>query len=182
MGCDIHITLEYKNREGEWKRTPHSIANVGTFDGFYESPVWNDEEVVEAVKWSPELSSAAWANLVRHTARSYRMFRRIAGVRGEHDKTRHLHGRGRTGVGPHPQGRYTDDDYGLHSHSYATVKELLEDIDWDESYEYEDYASKTVVKLSDCDFYQWLTGPEITTLTDMVGGADNLRVVYAFDN
>jgi hypothetical protein len=166
MGCDIHWFVEKYTTEPENETVPNSKVNkrdnrVNELLGEKSDPRW-----ISMDKWEAEDYGGGnmhWSNYPNnfYNGRNYTLFAKLAGVRSWH---------GDSAICP-PKGIPDDasDAYIYitkqwegdgHSHSYFTLKELLDE-DWSEFEEFQE-TLKEMSKLDD--------NPE------------NIRAVFFFDN
>lgn len=107
MGCDIHVCCEYKNYEGKWINCDHFRLNPYYEEGYEDEPKMNIVPIFDN--------------------RNYALFATLAGVRNYGYVTPISDPRGLPDD-VHPLTKKISDDWGSdgHSHSYYTLKELID--------------------------------------------------------
>ena len=166
MGCDIHIVLERKDRNGQWfgwKQLSYMETEALTFTYL------NYETTHERPRY------------VGYTIdrRNYEFFNALCGVRGEGSE-----------FGYEPRGlpedaspmvrECLDDNVDLHSHSWLTIKELVPCLaaHWGGDKKKEEYIFERMAN-EDGNLYLATQLVDEGIVSDNV---DEWRLVFAFDN
>jgi len=154
MGCDIHLHPEVQDN-GTWCRVTDYPRHV--FDASLPCNVERDA----FDRWHADLVDSGEWNM----GRNYRFFARLAGVRNYDNEYQPLFELRGTPADVSPSTKTTCSQWGMnaHSHTWATVRELLDE---------------QLMHLGG-DQWQAILG-ELVHICD--GDLDSVRVVFWFDN
>ena len=162
MGCDIHCYAERKNKDGKWE----IVGNVK-----------KEEDGWISIDYEP------------YHDRNYNLFDILANVSNETEFAGYETGEGFNPIS-NPKGVPSDasEEYASlyeqwdsdgHSHSYLTLRELL-DYDWTQTTQIQGLVD---IKYSQCvDSFLSDTIFELLKLAGGTKGIDNIRIVFFFDN